>query len=228
MGEEDMKHLVGVAMTCALLPVVAHAQSPFRTVSACLEALDGGDAEAAQRMANEILTWDNVISVVERDAEQCLTAVFGEEYRFVSSLGFATEAEIDEFQVEQEALRAEQEIRQSEAALRGLLRSLNALYEGTNENLVATSVYEACLNLSEIDPDRAFTNDACINSFRQNGHPELPSFASFAVSASPLVLDQLENRDRELLESLSQEQVEELCQGEFEALCTLAGVGEQP
>ena len=118
-------------------------------------------------------------------------------------------------------------VTRSREVLVDLLRGLNEAYLARNEDLLAASVFDACVNLVEQDPGVAFTNEICVASFRQNGHPELPNFVAFAITETPSLLqEELSEEQRELLEQLSQDQLEELCRGEFAALCTLAGVGE--
>ena len=226
-----MKYFGYSALTATLMggatPAGAQsAQQQFSTIRACTSAIVNNDIEIVREIADQMLAWESVSATFVSRARQCVEAAFGEVYEYYPSLGFATQEEIEEFQAEQEVLQEEREIRQSEAALRTLLSTLSDLHELMNENLVTASVYEACLNLARTEPDSTFTNQTCVSSFRQNGHPELESFAAFAVSASPLVLERLEPRERELLDSLNEEQVEQLCQGEFTALCTLAGVSE--
>ena len=193
----------------------------------CNSALAEGNIAEARRLADRVLDWETVTTQSRLEAERCLNAVYETQYQWYPALQkFATTTEIEEFQAEQEVLRNAQEVRRSQEALREVLGILSDAYDTMNRNLVAASVYDACLNLLETDPNSAHTNDTCVASFMQNGHPELESFAEFAVSASPLALERLSTAQRALLERLDQEQVEELCEGEFAALCTLAGVGE--
>jgi hypothetical protein len=219
----------------------ANAQSAsdqFTATRQCSAALDSGDTETARMLAEQMLQWDNVVANVLRQAQNCVEATFGEEYQYSAGLGFASLAEIESIQAEREAERAEREaeraaeasereVRESAVVLRTVMDSLNDLYRGVNRSLVADSVYETCVVLAERDWDEAFTNAACIESFLRNGHPDLPGFAEFAVSASPIVVDNLEPSELELLQGLTEEQVEQLCRDDLAALCELTNVSDQ-
>jgi PAS domain-containing protein len=190
-----------------VLPNSGNAQSTneqFLAVRACTSAIQNGDTETVRELGEQMLEWEGIIGNVLGQVQECVAVAFDGEYQYRPSLGFARGSALAEFDAEREAIRAEQEIRRSEAVLRDLLSTLSDLYELRNENLVTESVNESCLDLAATDPDSAFTNQTCVSSFRRNGHPELPSFAAFAVSASPFVLDGLQSRERELLEGLTQ------------------------
>ena len=200
----------------------ATAQSPteqFAAIQDCAAAIELGDMEAARTIAGEMLSWGRVAAMFQRQARECVVMALGDDAGMT-------------FQSAQVELREEfvsdREVDESRNILFQLFNELSAIYGEMNAHLISESNYEACLNLAEMNPDSAFTNPTCISSFQRLGHPDLPRFAIFAVSASTLLTERLEVRQRELLESLTEAQVEQLCAGEFESLCSLVGVVGSP
>lgn len=193
-----------------------NASDQIRVVRECVRVVEAGNAVRAGQIAEQMLEWSNVVANISLQAADCLSQILGERYEYIPSVGFLTEPEI-------ESLREEARVERSRNVLDKAFSQLGEVYSERNLNLISQDIYLACSQLVETDPQQAFTNSTCIATFRQNGHPKLEDFPSFAITAIPAIVAASE-RDAELLNSLTESQISELCREDYAALCVLAGV----
>ena len=190
-----MKGIVRVASVAAasgflaLAGTAALADTQKDHVAACLKAVDIGDIQSADRLADDILEWRDLFATqLISDAKSCLEASKGGEWTYFTTQGrFLTGMEADmeheriakalnarafsQTEYENERDRLECEI----AAAQDSVESLEAEYENfklarTQEASIRTM--KVCYDLYDSDPDAAVLEPVCNDAFLETGLPD--------------------------------------------------------
>lgn len=148
----------------------------------CLSAIKSGNLSEAKRLG-EMMQGFSTISVKNwEDASLCVSSAKGQAVIYDAGKGnFLPAGELQKLSEERKQKREEQivrdEARRAEIRAQKYEQELAKIEElariDKNNALIARDVYAACIALFNDEKTAAMTNEICVASFRQNGHPDL-------------------------------------------------------
>ena len=164
-----------ITLSSILFATTASAQSDI--YGRCAEAIDAENVELVVELANTMQRFNQHPARKIEAAEACVSEARGAPVRFDRATGdFIDQGEYEVMIEANEANRLAQEATQEAAqSQRMQARALVQSRRETNQQLIALGIYNSCTELFNGDQISAMTNEACLNSFRANGHPNHPS-----------------------------------------------------
>lgn len=188
------RHLLALVFgAVCTAPTLVFADNQADTIEACFSAIDSGDTEAFETLAEQIKTWRFLFDpATVRNAERCLSEGYGESWRYdLVDAGFVNSDELERRRV--------QAIKDDEDEAYALLRARCDLEAGLEEARAELSRYEDIQALAKAEEDRveaelldevgsavvsecnewiledrrsALTNNVCLDVFSRVGLPE--------------------------------------------------------
>lgn len=149
----------------------ALAESKNEIVNSCLQAIDDNNLATIEVEAEKILEWKNLFSdELKSKGAKCLeaatrkSAIYDETaYRFV--IGEATKSAISP----QMARRIEKDFFNAKEQYENALKEADEI----NKAIIKSEVFSACNSSYLNSPEKTMLNEICIDSFTENGHPNL-------------------------------------------------------
>lgn len=148
----------------------------------CLSAIKSGNLSEAKRLGEMIQGFSIISAKNWDDASACVSSAEGQAVTYDAGEGkFLPAADLQKLSEDRiqkaEEQKARSEVLRAEIGARKLEQDLAKLREQAridkNNALIARDVYASCIVLFNDDKITAMTNDICVASFRQNGHPDL-------------------------------------------------------
>lgn len=214
----NLSHLLpAITLTISLTSPLA-AQSVYQQISnarQCNQALEAGQNDEAQRIAEDMLVWSGIVSNAITPIKRCVEGVFGGEYEVISGKILPL-ADVEKY-------RTEKNVEIAENFLARIFPMALESYENANASIVTKEIHQACISLHKTDAATTMVNPVCVESFMQNGHPNLAPFESFFVEQAINFTENLNQRELEIINKLTEDEVRMLC-ADRESLCNISGI----
>lgn len=178
-----------IAMICTLPcfvvgTVLAAEETPRQIIDKCFSASSDGDSEGVQNAAIELKRLGFIADNRDRvDASYCLRTAYDEPWVYSDDLNRMIPSRLRE-----ELIR-----------ISDTMEKAKEDHSVLNANRIRADVYQACVTLYEDDSVAAMTKPLCIDSFTQQGHPEVPLRSAFVLGKLEAELRELDQEDRDLI-----------------------------
>ncbi|MEM5477140.1 hypothetical protein [Pacificibacter sp. AS14] len=167
-----------IAILFALLASAASAD----IYADCMSAIKTGNLSEAKRLGKMMQGFSTISARKWEDASACVSSAEGQVVIYDAGRGnFLPADELQKLSEERKQKREEQIVR--DEARRAEIRAQQREQElakievqariDKNNALIARDIYAACTALFNDEKIAAMTNEICVASFRQNGHPDL-------------------------------------------------------